>query len=118
MKLEVVIREGAGVLQGKVVDAKGQPAHNALVALVPEGELKQRVDYYGAYESTHTDQNGSFNLHGITPGSYKVYAWAQAPAAGFRNEEFMKQFAGKGSAVKLELNGSVKVELKTLDPTL
>ena len=114
-KLEVFVRAGASVLQGKVVDAKGQPVHNALVALVPEGDLRQRVDYYGAYESTHTDQNGSFNLHGITPGSYQAYAWTNAPASAFRSDEFMKPFAGKGAPVKLELNGTAKVELKTLD---
>ena len=117
-KLDVVISAGASVLQGKVMDAKGQPVHNALVALVPEGAFRQRVDYYGAYESTHTDQTGSFNLHGITPGSYQVYAWTNAPAAGFRSDEFMKPFAGKGAPVKLELNGTAKVELKTLDSAL
>jgi hypothetical protein len=114
-KLEVFIREGAAVLAGKVVDANRRPAHNALVALVPEGTLKARVDYYGAYESTRTDQDGGFELHGITPGAYQVYAWAKAPAAGFRSEEFMEAFAGKGSAVKLELNGRHKVELTILD---
>jgi hypothetical protein len=117
VKLDVVISTGASVLEGKVVDAKGQAVHNALVALVPEGALKERIDYYGAYESTHTDQNGSFNLRGITPGSYRVYAWAQAPAGGFRSAEFMKPFAGKGSLVKLELNGSANVELQPLDST-
>lgn len=114
-KLDVVIGGGASVLQGSVVDSKGQPAHNGLVVLVPEGALRQRVDYYGAYESTRTDQNGWFNLHGITPGSYQVYAWSSAPAAGFRSDEFMKPFNGKGSSVKLELNGTARVELKTLD---
>jgi protocatechuate 3,4-dioxygenase beta subunit len=114
-KLDIVISTGASVLQGKVVDAKGQPVHNALVALVPEGVLKERFDYYGAYESSHTDQNGAFSLHGITPGSYQAYAWAHAPAAGFRSAEFMKPFAGKGSPVKLEWNGSATIELKTLD---
>lgn len=113
--LDVVIGSGAGVLEGNVVDAKGQPVHNALVALVPEGALKERMDYYGAYESAHTDQNGSFNMHGITPGSYQAYAWSTAPASGFRNGEFMKPFAGKGSPVKVVLKGSAKVALKLLD---
>lgn len=116
-RVDVVISPGASVLKGKVVDARGQPAHNALVALVPEGPLRQRVDYYGAFESTRTDQNGAFDLHGITPGSYQVYAWANAPAAGFRSDEFMKPFAGKGSPVKLGLHGTLRVELKTLDST-
>ena len=115
--LDVVVSAGAGVLEGKVVDAGGKPAHNALVALIPESPLKDRVDYYGAYQSARTDQNGEFDIHGITPGSYQAYAWADAPAGGFRSEPFMKTFAGKGSPVKLEIGGSAKVDLKTLDST-
>ncbi len=113
--LDVVIGAGAATLQGNVTDAHGRPVHNALVSLVPEGALKDRVDYYGAYESTRTDQNGSFSIRNITPGSYQAYAWASAPASGFRNDPFMTPFAGKGTAVKLERRGSVMVELKTLD---
>src|SRR5678815_975194 len=44
--LDVVVSEGAGVVEGKVTDANGRPAHNALVALVPESPLRDRTDYY------------------------------------------------------------------------
>jgi len=113
--LEVVISPGAGVFEGKVVDGKGKPAQNALVALVPEGALKDRADYYGAYQSTRTDQDGEFDIRGITPGSYQAYAWANASAGGFRSDDFMKPFTGKGAPVKLEQNGRAKVDLKILD---
>jgi protocatechuate 3,4-dioxygenase beta subunit len=116
-KLDVVISTGAGVLHGNVADPKGKPAHNALVALVPDGVLKERVDYYGAYESTNTDQNGSFEIHGITPGSYRAYAWAHAAAGGFRSDEFMKPFHGKGTPVKIERNGRARISLRTLEST-
>jgi 5-hydroxyisourate hydrolase-like protein (transthyretin family) len=115
--LDVVVSPGAGVLEGKVVDAAGKPVHNAIVALIPEGALKARVDYYGAYQSVRTDQNGAFDIRGITPGSYQAYAWSDAPAGGYRSDAFMKAYAGKGSPVKLDLGSSVKLELITLDVT-
>jgi hypothetical protein len=113
--LDVVVSPGAGVLEGKVTDAAGKPVHNALVALVPEGALKARVDYYGAYQSVRTDQNGAFDIRGITPGWYQAYAWAAAPAGGYRSDSFMKAYAGKGSPVKLEGNGRLKMDLTILD---
>ena len=35
--------------------------------------------------------------------------------SAYRNAAFMKAFAGQGTAVKLELNGRVTVEMKTLE---
>jgi len=112
--LEIVVSAGAAVLEGKVTDANGRAVHNGLVAMVPGSPLKERKDYYGAYRETRTDQNGGFEIPGITPGEYQVYAWSDAPASAFRNAEFMKAFAGKGTAVVMELNGKRSVELKAL----
>ncbi len=115
VQLDVLVSTGAAVLQGTVRNAGGKPIHNAFVALIPEGVLKQRVDYYGAYQSTHTDQNGAFDIHGITPGTYTAYAWTDAPAAAFRNDTFMKAFAGKGTTIDLPVAGVVKLDLSALD---
>ena len=105
--LEVVVSDGAGVVTGNV-----SQVHNALVALVPVGQLKLRKDYYGAYRDVRTDQKGTFEIRGVTPGEYQVYAWEDAPASAFRNEEFMKGVAGKGVPVKVEMGGRVTLELK------
>jgi hypothetical protein len=113
--LEIAASTGAAVLEGKVTDASGTPVHNSLVALVPESPSKERRDYYGAYKETRTDQNGEFEIGGITPGTYQAYAWADAPASAFRNAEFMKPFAGKGTRVVLELNGKGSVDLRVLN---
>jgi hypothetical protein len=113
--LDVVIRSGAGTAEGKVLDSSMKPVHNALVSLVPEPPLSDRTDYYGAYHDVHTDQDGAFTLRGLTPGSYQAYAWADAPAGGFRNAEFMKTFAGKGTAVLVERGGRANLSLKALD---
>jgi len=91
-----------------------KPVHNGLVAIVPDSPLSERKDYYGAYKETRTDQNGGFEIGGITPGAYQVYAWADAPASIFRNADFMKAFVGKGTRLAMEINGKMKVELSPL----
>jgi len=113
--LEILVSPGAAVIDGKVTDVGGSPVHNGLVVLVPDSPLRERKDYYGAYKETRTDQNGGFEIGGITPGTYQAYAWADVPASAFRNVEFMKAFAGKGTPVKLEVNGKEKVELRVLE---
>ena len=112
--LEVTVSSGAGGLEGKVVDGNGMPVHNALVALVPESPLKDRTDYYGAYKDTRTDNEGKFSIRSITPGSYHAYSWMDAPASAFRNEAFMKAFAGKGTPVKLDPGGYDTISLQAL----
>jgi hypothetical protein len=109
-----VVSEGAGVVEGKVSDDAGRPLHNALVALVPESPLKERKDYYGAYRDIRTDQNGHFEIRGVIPGSYQAYAWVDAPASAYRNETFLKEFAGKGTPVKADAGGRAQVDLKAL----
>jgi protocatechuate 3,4-dioxygenase beta subunit len=117
VKLDVVVSSGAGVVQGTVTGSSGKPIQNALVALVPEGDLRQRSDYYGAYQSMRTDQNGEFEIHGITPGAYRAYAWSDAPATAFRSDAFLKPYAAKATAVNVTMGGREKLELKTLDST-
>jgi hypothetical protein len=115
VNLEIVASSGAPVLEGKVADANGSAVHNALVVLVPESPLKERRDYYGAYKETRTDQNGEFEIRGITPGEYQAYAWTDAPAGAFRNAQFMRDFEGKGTRVKLERGAKATVELKRIE---
>jgi hypothetical protein len=112
--LEIVVSGGAGILKGKVLDETGRAAHNALVVLVPDPPLKDRKDYYGAFKDIRTDQNGEFEIRGITPGSYHAYAWTDAPASAYRNDAFMKAYAGKGVRVQLDVNARASVELKAL----
>jgi hypothetical protein len=110
--VEVVVSAGAGVVAGKVTDASGGVVHNALVALVPMGALRERKDYYGAFRDTRTDQKGMFEIRGVAPGEYQAYAWSDAPASAFRNEEFVKGFAG--TKVIVGSGASVKLELRAL----
>jgi hypothetical protein len=112
--LEILVSEGAGVLTGKVRDGSGRPVHNALVALVPESPLKDRKDYYGAFKDVRTDQNGDFEIRGITPGSYQAYAWKDVPAGAFRNNDFMRAYGGNGVRVQLDRGSHAKAELKVL----
>jgi hypothetical protein len=115
--LDIVIGIEGGRVTGVVRSAAGMALHNAMVVLVPDSPLRERSDYYGAYASGRTDQTGTFELHALTPGSYQAYAWDNVASGTFRNADFMKRFAGKGTAVTVEAGKAVMVDLTSLGRT-
>jgi len=62
-----------------------------------------------------TDFKGAFELSGVAPGSYQVFAWPDLNGAAYRNAEFMKKYEGKGQAIKLEKASRVSIDLTALD---
>jgi len=73
LKIEVSTR-GATV-EGDVSDPGDRPAR-AEVILAPTGKYRDMPRFY---RSVTTGANGHFKLTGIPPGSYKLYAFEQAP---------------------------------------
>jgi hypothetical protein len=87
-----------GVVDGVVVDTKGEPVANAVVVAVPEMRLRARVE---RYRRTISDQNGRFTLRGVEPGDYTVLAWESVEGEAYYNPEFLKGYEGQGSALRV-----------------
>ena len=94
--LDLVASANGGVIDGVVVDAKGDPVANAVVVAAPEMRLRARVE---RYRKTVSDQSGRFALHGIAPGDYTVLAWESVEGEAYYNPEFLKNYEGQGSAL-------------------
>lgn len=113
MPLDIVVSRAGGFVEGTVTNAEGKPVHNAAVALVPESPLKERTDYYGAYQFAHTDQNGRFEISGVTPGPYTAYAALDVSSDAFRNADFLDTMAGNGKPLAVQAGSRGSVELKS-----
>ena len=114
-KLDILIGEHGGTIAGVVTNKEGKPVHNALVALVPQGDLTARTDYYGAWQSTHSDQDGVFDFRGAAPGRYHAYAWLGAPASAFRSDEFLRRSGGMETSVTVRAGEKVSLELQVVE---
>jgi hypothetical protein len=55
---------------------------------------------------------GMFVLGGLTPGSYKVYAFPSPVELEYRNPEALATLPNPGQTVTLEPNGSARVEVE------
>ena len=70
--LEIVIGTRAGRIDGSVVNSRNEGLANRTVVLVPDIRLRQRDDLYKAVS---TNNAGRFQMRGIAPGDYKLFAW-------------------------------------------
>ena len=107
--LNVLVGEGPGTVRGTVRDSRGKPVPGAMVALLPDDRSKKAWVVSGA-----ANQNAVFELKGA-PGSYHLYAWSELDGAAYRNAEFMSKFDSRGSAVRVEQDGKITVDLSILD---
>jgi hypothetical protein len=110
-ELVILVSASAGTVDGTVTNGDDLPVAGALVALVPEAGHRKEGRLYK--EST-TDQYGGFNLRGVTPGNYKVFAWDGAQDVTYRDPEFMKSLDGQGTEVHVEENAESAVKLKAI----
>jgi hypothetical protein len=101
--LEIAVRSEGLSLAGTVLDpALLNPVARATVVLVPAGN--SRRTNFALYRTTTSLQDGTFSLHGIAPGEYKVFAWETVTAGAWENEEFLRRFEDRGTTVRLEAN--------------
>ncbi|HZC23792.1 MAG TPA: carboxypeptidase-like regulatory domain-containing protein, partial [Candidatus Binatia bacterium] len=81
-----------------ITDRRGHPAANAVVVAVPELRMRRRMD---RYRKTQSDQNGRFQLQGLPPGDYTVLAWESVDGEEYYNPDFLKAYAGQGTALRV-----------------
>lgn len=107
--VEIILATTGGSVEGILSDPNGQRYKDGVIALVPDNGQAH------LYRTTLSDQNGAFQLQGIAPGSYRMFAWTELPGAAYRNADFMKKYAGKGIAVKMDRGGRLAIDAKILD---
>ena len=93
--LQVLLKTGAATMEGVVADATGKPMAGASVALVP---LERRGNA-ALYRSAASDPTGKFAFTGITPGEYKLFAWAGNVKGAFFDFGFLAKYEEAGQRI-------------------
>lgn len=103
--IQILLKNDTASLSGTVT---GGSAQNLQVLLLADGVrgIEPRVLYTGG-------QTGTFQVTGLAPGSYHVYAFDQLDGVEYANPEAMKPFRSKSAAVTLSpgQKATVQVEL-------
>jgi hypothetical protein len=112
-ELLIVIGTNPGALEGRVVNGNGQPVPASTVVMVPEGGLKFRVDHKVAF----TDASGAFQIQGVPPGDYQVYAFEQIEKGDWQNPTIMRPFEGQGKPLHVNEGGKGTIDLVAIPPS-
>jgi hypothetical protein len=100
-QVEIVVSPKAAAVSGTVQNPKtGNAFPGATVVLVPQDA--GRRDQVTFFKTTTSDQNGAFQLKGVTPGAYKAYAWEDPEPGAWMDPDFLKTFADQGESVSLQ----------------
>ena len=113
--INVVIGLSGGIIEGTAINSKGAKIIDATIALVPDDPHRSEMILYRA---TTSDQNGSFSIRGLAPGSYHLFAWQDLARNAYRNAEFMKKFEDSGTPIRIENDKAVSISLKILDEAI
>jgi len=109
--LTLVIGTDAGQVSGKVQDQDGNPGDHMLVTLAPKGDLASRTDLI---QTAATADDGSFQMTGVAPGDYNVFAWETLDQDAARAPDFLKLFEAKASPVSVQGANQASVQLKAV----
>jgi len=111
--LELILSPNGARVEGTVLNADNQPLSGATVVLIPE---PRRRDQSRLYEAASTDQYGHFQLRGIAPGEYKLFAWEEIERGAYRDPDFLRPHEKRGEVVRLA-EGETKSLSLTVIPT-
>jgi protocatechuate 3,4-dioxygenase beta subunit len=109
--LQVVISMNGGTFAGRVLDAGGMPVANAHAVLVPNAPRRRRGDLY---KTALTDDSGRFQLRGLAPGDYKLFAWERVEDGAWQDPQFLNLFEDRGAAVRMEDGAQVTRDVRLI----
>lgn len=109
--LSMTISAAGAHLEGSVSDKDNKPFTGAQVVLVPEESKRSRQDLF---RTATTDQYGHFAMRGITPGSYKLFAWEAIDSGAYQDPDFLKAYEDQGKTVQLGPSERSSPELKVI----
>jgi beta-lactamase regulating signal transducer with metallopeptidase domain len=112
--LDITVGTGLGSLDVVVLDDQMKPAVNAMVVLMPEPRLRQRLDLIKA-RSTNTE--GKVELTDLIPGDYKLFAWDEVLTGAWLDADFVRTYENRGKTIRITERNRERSEVSVMRKT-
>jgi protocatechuate 3,4-dioxygenase beta subunit len=109
--LEIIISNGAGIVEGVVQDGPTKVVPGAVVALVPDS---RRLENRALFASATADASGRFTFRGIAPGDYQLFAWESTPPNAYQSIGFLRKYEGRGRAIRIGQGATANAEISVI----
>ncbi len=109
--MEVMLSDKAADVSGTVHNDKGETLPGVQVTLWPKNFDPGSTT---SIKQANTDQNGGFKFTSLAPGEYFAAAWEELDTGLAQSPDFLKNFTGDGSALKLVEGGHESVDAKVV----
>ena len=113
--LEVVIGANPGSLQGQVLNEQRQPSVSAVVTVF-HNDPADRIYRTDMYKVTSTDTAGRFQLQGLRPGDYRVFAWENVERGTWIDSTFLRIYENRGITVHIDEGKALAADIAVIRP--
>jgi hypothetical protein len=108
--LKIVISTNGATISGKVAGAAGDPVR-AAVLVMPQGRFGYVVSFRA---SAASDEKGHYEVLGVRPGTYKLYALERFDFDQIQNPANLKAFAAKAVTIEIQEGEKMSQDLKLI----
>ncbi len=113
-RLQIVLDTAGGEIDGRLLNIHRESfRYSASIVLVP----MQRAGDLPApgFVITPPSQLGTFTVHAVPPGDYRLLAWTNPNGHPYLNEEFMKAYLGMGDVVHVYRGSRIQADAIVVD---
>jgi hypothetical protein len=93
--MDVVLSTNGSAVEGRILGDKQEPVGYVRVVLLPDGARG------GFYKDAVSDAAGKFEINGIPPGDYKLFAWEFVEPGAWQDARFMRRYKDQGTVVRV-----------------
>ena len=111
--LDIVIAANPGSVEGRVFNENRDFVPGAVITVFANtpSERLYRTDMYRV---TATDTAGRFQLNGLPPGDYKIFAWENVENAAWMDPSFLDAYERRGRTLHIDEGQALTVDLPVI----
>jgi len=115
-RLEIALGSNGATVSGNTLRAsrgKPLPAASTRVVLIPDSNRRGRRDLF---KNVISDGDGKFQITGIAPGTYKLFAWDLVEDGAWEDPEFMRIYEDSGKTIRVSENSRETADINVIPP--